>query len=167
MSDPNEKPIRSQDEILARFKESQQENSFLNFELEVYVEYMDFERAKPFLTEEVKAKPDEWVSATPSFNRITGDMRNYMTFAWGKVKDHRGISATRSVQKMRAWVWLLGDEKLLEGFDAKPYENYGAPKLLYLCEQLGFELQTPDDPELLRMAEGLDCVEGCDMGCGR
>jgi hypothetical protein len=82
-----------------------------------------------------------------------------MAFAWGKARDHRGISASRSVEKMRTWVWLLDDPEITAN-----YQNYGAPILRAICERYGFPI--PDGDDMRRMSEGEPCRDGCDEGCG-
>ncbi len=150
--------MRTQDEILARV---QADRGVFGFAGEVLILFLDFEHAKPFLKDEVTAA--DWKPEPVDRETILGQMREYMAFAWGKVEDHRGISAHRSVEKMAAWTWLLGDEKVLADFKAADYENYGAPKLAVICHAYDFPI--PDSEEIQRMSEGLPCGAG-DCGCG-
>ncbi len=95
---------------------------------------------------------------------VLAGMREYMPFAWGKVEDHRGISAERSVTKMEAWIWLLKDDEVLERVKAASYTQYGAPKLKVVCEQYHFPI--PDSEAVRRMASGEQCSNSCENGCG-
>jgi hypothetical protein len=91
-------------------------------------------------------------------------MRDYMEFAWGKADDHRGLSAMRSVEKFKAWVWLLGNDKLVEFCeDDDHYAYYGAPVLQRICQEYSFPI--PDDAGIQRMMKGLPCKDGCTSGC--
>ncbi len=99
---------------------------------------------------------------------IIQEMRSHMAFAWGKVENHRGISALRSVNKMRAWIWVLGDESLsfeLEKLEETEYAQYGAPILARVCQEYGFDI--PKSAAIANMIKGLPCVDDCEEGCGR
>lgn len=97
---------------------------------------------------------------------VLKDMRAYMPFALQKALDHRGLSAARSIDRYRAWLWLLGDCE----YGTVPwqrYQNYGMPILKHICERYGFDF--PSSEDATRMAEGRPCVsclehytEGCD-----
>ena len=88
-----------------------------------------------------------------------------MPFACEKASGHRGISASRSIEHFRNWLWLLGDDELLEfsGGDNN-YINCGAPILKAIADKYRFDW--PDDDGLNRMARGEPCVDGCVEGCG-
>jgi len=88
-----------------------------------------------------------------------------MEFAWGKIEDHRGISANRSIEKMEAWLWLLDDEETLAALEEAPYKNYGAPKLKVICDKYGFPV--PQDETIQNMIASRPCREGCQDGCGQ
>jgi hypothetical protein len=92
-------------------------------------------------------------------------MAAYMSFAWSKVEDHRAISASRSIDKLGAYVWLMGDDNVLSEMEAAGYAQYGAPKLACVC--LAYGLPIPQDEEVQRMIRGETCRPGCDAGCGR
>jgi len=94
--------------------------------------------------------------------RVLVLMREYMPFAVEKATGHRGLSANRSIEHFKAWVWLLGDYAEI---DWNNYKNYGAPILKQISERYGFDL--PPSETLSRMARGAPCIAGCDMGCGR
>lgn len=90
-------------------------------------------------------------------------MRDYMDFAWTKVRGHRGISAGRSVQKYEAWAWLLDDEETVKVCrDNSQYAPYGAPILKHICGKYGFEV--PRGEDVKRMVAGQPCEPGCE-GC--
>ena len=103
------------------------------------------------------------VAAAHQRDAVLANMREYMDFAWGKVEDHRGISASRSVEKFGAWIWALGDEETLRKFEATNYAPYGAPQLAFVCATYGFPI--PGSSELARMIDGEPCIPGCQDGC--
>lgn len=160
--------MRAAKEIQTRMHEVEG-TDFLGFQAEVLIEYLRFEEAREFLKEEARDDPEKakkWNDATkpPTRENLLADMKEYMAFAWGKVEDHRGISAGRSVDKMGSWLWLLEDEEGLRKVKTLPRAQYGAPVLKYVSERYGFPM--PDTETARRMMKGEPCVPGCDMGCG-
>lgn len=159
--------MKTQDQIVARIKEKEHaKSSFLGFDLEVLIFALDFERAKPWL--QPAAKETEWEPATERTDEaIKRKALDYLDFAWGKVEDHRGISAGRSVVKMTEFCWLLGLDELVGRIDREEigYPQYGAPILKAISEALGFPV--PTTPEMARMMIGASCVPGCENGCGQ
>lgn len=153
--------MRTFEEIVAKCRDT--ESSF-GFHLEVLVPYLPFEYAKEFLQDTVVE--EEWNSKIIPLTEenLKGDMGDYMEFAWGKVIDHRGLSASRSIEKMVEWCWLLGDdESVAFAEEDKNYAMYGAPILNFICKKHGFPI--PDEGEQLeRMINGEPCHEDC-YGC--
>lgn len=138
-------------------------NSPFGFEQEVIVEFLTFEEARRWLKPE--ATSDGWPEpAALTSESVTEKMRGYMDFAWSKVAGHRGLSASRSIQKMSAWLYLLGDDDLLNLCnDPRQYPQYGAPILKAICEKYGFPM--PNSDSIARMAHGQPCEPGCQQGC--
>lgn len=90
----------------------------------------------------------------------------YLSFAWDKALDHRGISANRSILHIKNWLWLIGDEEALRFAESRGnYAQYGAPILKYVGNKYGAKM--PDDERAERMARGEFCELGCDNGCER
>lgn len=138
-------------------------NDIFGWEVEVLVPYLPFEMAKPWLKPEVTA--ETWVSMTFTEEAVLKEMRDYMAFAWGKVENHRGISASRSVEKMAAWCYIMGNDELVAYLgDGGHYAQYGAPMLAKVCQT--YDLPIPDLESLRNMIAGLPCWSGCENGCG-
>jgi hypothetical protein len=150
--------MRSLEEIVQKVREAG--NRFLIFTPEVLVPHLPFAMAQEFLKPEVD--PKDWSPMDLTREAVLAEMKRYMEFAWSKVEGHRGLSASRSVSKMRYWVWLLGDDEILERFQSTSYSPYGAPQLKLVSEIYGFPI--PYGPGLLRMTEGQPCSPDCD-GC--
>jgi len=145
---------------------------FLGFQRDNLVDALvAFEHAQPYLKEGITK--EEWENGK---NRIRTDedvlaqMRDYMPFAQGKARNHRGISATRSIERYKAWAWLLGDDLVLEylGTDDN-WGQYGAKMLKYLCGYYKFDWPADDD---ILNAQALGeicpaCLDGSESGCGR
>lgn len=161
MSTPATAVTRSQDEILARFREHQ--NVLFDFEVEVLAGYLDYEHVRTHLTEGTTA--DQWAESQDDPAQARDDAAAYLEFAFGKARDHRGLSAVRSVHKLSAWAWLLGDDDLAAAMrDDDHYPQYGVPALMLFAKR--FDLPVPDDPALQRMAKGEPCTPDCAEGCG-
>lgn len=150
---------RTQDEILARLNDVA-DDDFLGFRFEVLVEALDYAHVKPFLQDDATA--EDW--AKQQVVNIDETTLGYYTFAVGKIEDHRGLSADRSVTKLREFAWLLGRDDAVEAMDAADHMNYGAPKVKAFAQAMGYAW--PDSTELNRMADGLPCDDDCGSGCG-
>jgi len=153
-------PVRTQEEIRARLVDSQSGGSFFNFAAEVLISALDFEHATFYLKPEVTEA--EWEADREADTEVAA--REYLTFAIGKIEDHRGISADRSVQKLTEYAWLLGRDDVVAAMDAADYPQYGAPKVKAFAD--GMCWPWPAGAELARMAEGLPCTTDCGGGCG-
>lgn len=152
---------RTQEEIAARVEAVKDDDTF-GFKLEVLIAALDFEHARPYLRAEVTA--EEWAKQQLCACDFESEARDYYKFALGKIRDHRGISTTRSVEKLTEFAWLLGRDDVIERTQNLAYEQYGAPKVKAWGEAFGMEW--PTEEAMVRMASGLPCVEGCVSGCG-
>lgn len=148
--------MRTVDEVLARLKLVKSSDTF-GFASEVLIRYgmsgADAERAG-------YAPLEPW--PPPSHEALQAETLGYLAFAWDKALNHRGLSASRSVQKMTEFLWLLGHDADVLLSDVA-YPQYGAPILKRCAEVLGQSV--PESPFLVRMMQGLPCREGCEMGC--
>lgn len=122
---------------------------------------LPFDSAKPFLKKD--ADSSKWITLPRDNKSILKEMRDYMEFAWDKATGHRGISAGRSIDHFRAWLFLVGDDELLAFANAEGnYPNYGCPILKKISEKYGFPV--PNNDKTKRMSAGKSC--GGDSGCG-
>lgn len=161
---------RTQDEIVARIKAVAPED-WLGFRTEVLVNALDFEHAKPWLKDDTT--PERWDAARAQMH----DAASYLEFAIGKILDHRGISASRSTEKLAEYAWLAARDDVVAAMDAAEYAQYGAPKVKAFAEGMGLPWPKAGAPEgdgydaddmraLDRMADGSPCRDGCESGCG-
>lgn len=132
--------MRTQDEIVARI-EAVKPNDFLGFQASVLIGYLDFAHAKPYLKPDT---PEVLWQAAMTEKTPREELVEYMPFAWEKANNCRGLSAGRSVEKCKAWLWLDGKEKLADGLDSI-YEYYGKPCLVVVCAEYGIEWRALDD----------------------
>ncbi len=156
--------MRTQDEIVARILD-RKGGDFLGFECGVLYTYLTYDNVLQFLKEDHELERSDWSDPLDK-DTAREEMKNYMEFALEKAFNHRGISAGRSVAKMSSFLWLIGDDDLLDKFLNAGYEQYGVPQLMVVCE--AYELEVPEymQTEIANMAQGYPCVHRCDMGCG-
>ncbi len=134
--------MRTPDEIVARIRYLEEgDRDFLFFERSDLIEHLPFSHARPFLKPE--AAESDWEQLPLSAPSIQAEMLDYMPFAWEKANNCRGISASRSISHMKAWLWLRGDD-LGERMDGL-YEFYGKPCLRVICEKYGWDWREWDD----------------------
>lgn len=130
---------RTSAEIKARYE--QVSPRFLDFQGGDLLPYMDYEDAKPFLKEGVTAQ--ELADARDSLGGPIKETIDYLPFAWEKANDCRGLSAGRSVDHLKAWLWLAGYD-VDDDFDRR-YQYYGKPCLVTASELVGFDWLAHDD----------------------
>jgi hypothetical protein len=161
---------RTQDEIVARFREEQDDDVF-GWMREVLLEAMTAESLQAALPA-VSAADAADVTSDSGPDRIEGLARTYLTFAVGKIVNHRGISATRSVQKLAGYAWVLGRDDIVTAMEAAGYAQYGAPKVKAFADGMGWPFLETAEPAcerawLERMSQGLRCSDACMDGCDR
>jgi hypothetical protein len=136
---------RTQDEMVERFRE--ESGQMFDFASEILLYYIDFGHVKEFLKAEAVEQFEKgekvWDCITDI--RITAqDFLDYINFAWGKALDERGISASRSIQKLSMWLWLMGRDDLVQTIENdRLYNPYGAPALIAVSEALS--IPVPDE----------------------
>jgi hypothetical protein len=149
--------MKTVEEIVARVK-----NYDGMFCLEDLVEFLPLKKADEFLHSEVDRS--EWQAKELTEDVVKAEIRSYMEFACDKASSHRGLSAVRSIEHFRNWLWLLEDDEMLEfAMDYRNYPNYGAPILKAIAKK--YDCPWPDDEGLNRMAEGKHCGACYPCGC--
>lgn len=153
--------MKTQAEIRERFDRFQIDMADpLGFRTGALVEAMEYETARDLVKEGVG--PDDWQAPD-----VAKTAREYLKFAVGKAMNHRGISASRSIEKLEEWLWVLDEHALLQRFEAAEYPQYGAPKLAVLIEAWNIQHDDSTDQGWIRMMQGLPCSEDCMEGCSR
>lgn len=140
----NNLQLRSQNELSGKFNELQNSGEIFDFRPEVLINYLSFENAKPYLKEEyvkqVESGKERWEQIA-TIEKCAEEFLDYMKFVWGKAEDKRGISASRSVQKLGMWLWIMNRDdlrRIIEDDDL--YDPYGAPALIEVCNQMGIKV---------------------------
>jgi hypothetical protein len=126
------------------FDKIQKDGSFGGFWTDVLIDYIDFETAKSILSDDYLKKiesGEEKYEYITDIKEAVQDFLDYMVFAWGKALDERGLSASRSIVKLSAFMWLLGRDDIVKILnDNDLYNPYGAPALIKACETLGIKV---------------------------
>jgi hypothetical protein len=86
---------------------------------------------------------EEWDDVRSDPADIENAARAYYLFALGKIDNERGISAERSVIKLREYAWLAGRDDVVAAMDAADYTPYGAPKVALFGQAFGFTDSAP------------------------
>lgn len=153
---------RTIEEIKARIAEVEA-GDFFGAEIQELICSLPFADAQAWLKSD--ATPADWTPALTA-QKVHARAVAYLPFAMGKATDHRGLSASRSIDHYRGWMWLLGKDSEIDWED---YAQYGAPILRQVAELLGAATvwQEGTSTGLDRMADGLECrPDGCNEGCG-
>lgn len=110
------------------------------------INFLNYPDAKQYLKKGItKAKWDK-LKDKNTRRAILAQMRKYMSFAWDKANNCRGLSADRSINHYRAWIWMLNDG-FLKKLEMIEYEHYGKEKLIAICKQYGWEWKKLDNGE--------------------
>ncbi len=132
---------RTQEEILARI-EKVKAYDWIGTITNDLILWLTLENVSGML-----AKPlteQEWAEVqaknVPPLEQIAG----YLPFAWGKANDCRGLSAGRSLDHMKAWLWLADYEDDVIDL-LSDYDYYGKPQLVFCSVLAGFPWPTSDD----------------------
>ena len=157
---------RTQADIVARIAHLRLEDTDLfGFREEVLLAALDYAHARQFLPGDVCAS--DWHQQTDH----EAYAQAYLEFAIGKILDHRGNSASRSVDKLAELAWLACRDDVVAAMESADYPRYGAPKVKAFADGFGWAFaDAVDDPDarqaLARMAGGDECdPRGCEWGC--
>lgn len=162
--------MRTQTEILDRYNAAGSgSDDFFGFRREVLAAAMTGET----LRQTGLGIEESTLAAAPITppEHLDSEAREYLTFAIGKIEDHRGISASRSVDKLREYAWLLGRDEVVAAMDKADYAQYGAPQVRAFGEGMGWgylDLASDGCRDWLeRMSHGDPCTDDCESGCGQ
>ena len=114
------------------------------------VEFMTFEQARPYLTEDAIEKyesgKEKWTYEKYTPENVSNKIKDYIEFAWDKANDGRGLSAYRSLLHFSNWFYMFGNEPCDELAESLlDYEYYGKPWLVIISELLDIDWRKYDD----------------------
>lgn len=132
--------MRTDEEIVARAK-AIAAHDWMGTQGVDLIQRLPLEKARPLLKDDADIK--EWTVLPRDEATVKNEMLNYMPFAWDKANNRRGISASRSLEHMSVWLWLLGHDEAAEA--VLEYDHYGKPWLRAICEAFGWDWRQWDD----------------------
>lgn len=147
--------IQPQELIVEKYREVSPVDP-LGFESGEYMLYMDYTHVEEFLqgkhqNEETRK---EWDETARTVEVLLKAMEEYMSFAWDKANNFRGLSADRSIRHYVAWTWLIGDEEFSKKIGDAVYEFYGKDILVMICERYGWDHLEEWDDGVRKNSEG-------------
>ena len=124
--------MRKKKEVLERFKKGLEEDKigiWYEFNGKLLVPYLPFEYLRnDFFKEEVSDKEIRDFMEDINKDSIMKEMKEYLSFAWEKCNNERGISANRSIEHFIEWIWLIDEvfsNKIYKEYNEN-YHSYGA-----------------------------------------
>lgn len=125
------------------YYEKRKNDDMFGFEMEILFDYMTSDDLTPYIEADRFDEFSKQHTQKADIMECAQDFLDYMVFAWMKACDERGISASRSVSKLGAYLFILGRSDLATLIhDDELYNPYGAPALIAVCEKLG--IAVPD-----------------------
>ncbi len=119
-------------------------DDFFGFSKSVAFDYLPLiENTKKYFKDEylkkIENKEIEHIHITDIYEAAQ-DFLDYMVFAWMKAMDEKGISASRSIYKLSAWMKILNRSDIADILTKDSlYYPYGRPALKEACKQLGIK----------------------------
>lgn len=136
-----EQTKKTTEQIVARISEIGKDD-WMGTQQSDLIDYLPYEFALKHLNEGVTKEQWDSQEKVPPLQAVF----NYLEFAWGKANNQRGLSAGRSLDHMKAWLWLAGYEGLLlDHFSS--YNAYGKKQLIIASIICGFDWESQDDGE--------------------
>ncbi len=114
---------RTQDELVARYEARKHADNF-GFETDEYLIRMDQEHVMPYLSRNADVSAWEFNEDNLEREMILERMRVYMPFAYSQAENQRGVSASASMMRYVAWIWLSGDDKFSQKMEKELFSNY-------------------------------------------
>lgn len=148
--------FRTHEDIVARLERITQSGSdWLATQRSDLIAWLPYALAKPFLKpdfqeDEFKELTDELEKKCPT---PMAHVKDYLTFAWGKANNCRGISAGRSLDHLTSWLWLDGFD-LVDTEWWKDYDYYGKTQLVVASILAGVDWKKLDDKEWVNEEDG-------------
>ena len=102
--------------------------------------YLTFKDAKPLCMPSLSAKFWNERLVRPPLDKV----RDYLDFAWDQANSCRGLSAARSLDHLKAWLWLAGFDEVVDKHFST-YERYGKFQLVIASELTGFDWSIEDN----------------------
>lgn len=133
------------EEVRQRFLEKDKTDMF-GFESHEYAPYCGWNWLADhgYLKKDAEQTKESVAELSKEIDRdsIIKEMEDYMSFAFEKANDMRGLSANRSIMHYIAWTWLSGERHLSDEINRalnSDYQHYGKEILRSICEHYGWD----------------------------
>jgi hypothetical protein len=101
----------------------------LGYETMTLIEALPWDEAKEFLGPMATREGWEETCIPYSIASVKQQLIAFIPFARSYVIDEAEEDAVRAQAYFRGWMWLLGDDILIEYIEAIPYRNYGLHRI--------------------------------------
>ena len=130
--------MKTKEQIKEKFIQEEKEDKiglWWEFKGKLYFPYLPLEFLKTQVKEGVSDEViKEEIMSELTRENIIKEIKDYLPFAWGKARDGRGISASRSIDHFKVYFWILDAYDKIDWAD---YEMYGKPILEQIEKYLG------------------------------
>lgn len=140
--------MKTADQIKARIREVEA-SDFFGAQTSDLLMRLPFDEARAWLKPE--ATREQWDAMERK--APLDDLRDYLPFAWGKANDCRGLSAQRSLDHIKAWLWLAGFDDVVEQ-QFETYSHYGKRQLVIASLIVGFDWKAHDQGGWVNSEDG-------------
>ncbi|KKM56234.1 hypothetical protein LCGC14_1551890 [marine sediment metagenome] len=128
--------MKTDDQILERIAYVEKKVDPIGFATSDLIFRLGYKAGKQFLKSDVTEKEyNTKLKWSKNKNDIIKEMKEYLSFAFQKATDERGISANRSLLHYQNWFWLIGDQDFADSI-FKDFSNYGLEKLKEIEKKL-------------------------------
>lgn len=133
---------RHHDEIVARLNYIRAED-FFGFQSSDLLAYLPWDRARPFLHN--NSNEGDWRAAYPIFIPPLKAMMTHMPQAWSGANSCFKVNVMRSIEHIKAWLWLAGYDSqfIVENFDDCEY--FGKPQFVLASHLIGHNWRDMDN----------------------
>ena len=135
--------MRTDEEILKRIRHIK-DSDWMGQEKNDLIFALSYKTAKEKKYMRKETKEEKWeemriVSPEESINFI----ESYMPFAWDKANNFRGLSVSRAISHMAAYLFLYGMNFAPD--QIKMYRYYGKPRFRAICEYFDWDWKQWDN----------------------
>jgi len=134
--------MRTDDEIIARIV-AVKDDDWIGTQRGELIRRLPLDAAREFLTKE--ADVADWKPLPRDRDYVLMELVDYMSYAWDKANNRRGLSAGRSLDHMTSWLWLMAEDKFLAAMHMRDYSHYGKSQLRAICERFNVDWRELDD----------------------
>lgn len=150
--------MKTDQEILARIEEVEHDD-WMGTQRGDLVVRLPWALAKPYLREDTELDEAKWEQGRKELLAPMDLIKDYLPFAWDKANNCRGLSAGRSLEHIKTWLWLEGYDKLVKDH-FETYDMYGKLQLVVASSLVNFDWAAADNKRWANDEDGDGLPEG-------